>query len=229
MPRHGEWYSLVSPPNDLPLERLWVSSPVIPDEKNQRLLVHFQTAYALYAYYSVNGNWELLAPKFWHWFNPAALVDGVLYSHAEGKHDCLVAYDLMTKSWLKVEYSAYFRVEVCISEFSNMLHLGCGMLCLANGGYTPHFDSKLGKPGFSSSNSELSALLLLRCMLLLVLSTTFAMKTSESHQLHRALGNSCLNLYCSPFLLFLACELLSHAYIRGSHKLRTSGFFFLKF
>lgn len=132
MPQCGEWNPLAPPPYDLPLERFCVSYPVIPDEKNERLLVHFRSAHALYAYYPANGKWDCLAHNFWRWLRATTLVDGVLYSHVKGTHDCLVAYDVMTKSWLKVVYSTHFPVKVCISKFRNMLHLGNDMLCLAN-------------------------------------------------------------------------------------------------
>lgn len=136
MPESGEWKSVVSPPSDLPLECHCVSSPLIPDEKNERLLVHFNSVNALYAYYPANGKWDCLADNICRWFPATALVDGVLYSHVEGTTcGCLVAYDVMTKSWLKVVYSPHFPVEVWIAEFPNMFHLGNDMLCLANSTY----------------------------------------------------------------------------------------------
>ncbi|XP_021764414.1 uncharacterized protein LOC110729024 isoform X2 [Chenopodium quinoa] len=134
-PDAGEWKPLPQPPTDLPVERFCVSSPVIPDENNQRLLVHFDNARALYAYYPATETWDCLAHNFFTWWPARALADGVLYSHTGNgtmlSRDCITAYDILTKSWLKVVYSAYFPVNICVFEFTDMLHLGKDMFCLA--------------------------------------------------------------------------------------------------
>lgn len=133
-PQSQDW-KFLSPLLDLPPGCLDVSTPVIPDEKNDRLLVHFMGANVLYAYYPANANWECLDPKFWAWSSTTALVDDVLYSHIEAP-DFLRAYDVTTKSRLKVVHSPPLPVPYRIShEFLHMIHLGDGMLCLTNYGF----------------------------------------------------------------------------------------------
>lgn len=131
MPQCGQWKPLPQPPDDFPLPFYCVSSPVIPDEKNGRLLVHLSSANALYAYYPEQRAWNCLDPKFHRWECASALFDGVLYKHTQGKLNCLRAYDVSNKSWLKVVYSSPIPLQVCKCEFVDMLHLGNDILCLA--------------------------------------------------------------------------------------------------
>ncbi|KAL8166748.1 hypothetical protein V2J09_008247 [Rumex salicifolius] len=133
-PGTGEWKSLAQPQKDLPLKQFCVSYPVFADEKNKRLLVHFNNVRALYAYYpaagNVGGQWDCLAPDLKPWKRVSTLFDNS-HSRQGGTSDCIAAYDVMTRSWLKVVYSVPFPYEVYTNKFENMLCLGDGMLCLA--------------------------------------------------------------------------------------------------
>lgn len=137
-PQCGQWKPLPQPPDDLPLDKYCVSSPIIADEKNDRLLVHIFSAKALCAYYPGKRTWDCLDPHFPCWRGATALADGVLYAHVQGILDCLVAYDVSNKLWLEVVYSSPFPLKVCKYEFTDMLHLGNSILCLAND--PPTFD-----------------------------------------------------------------------------------------
>lgn len=130
-PQSQEWKCL--PPLDLPKGCFGVSSHVFPDEKNDRLLVHFRGAPVLCAYYPATTNWECLDTRnFWRpCSSTSALVDGVLYSHIQTS-DFLLAYDVTTKSQLKVVHSSPFPLPYRVSDFLQMIHLGDGMLCLTD-------------------------------------------------------------------------------------------------
>lgn len=139
IPQQCKWKPLAPPPSNLHLEWNCVSYPVIPDEKNERLLVHFRKDGSLYAYYPATQEWDCLAKNFRCWKKPAALADDVLYIQHRGKCDCLVAYDLLTKVWLDVKYSFDFTVDIRSFKFLNMLYLGNGTLCLAH--CVPFYDA----------------------------------------------------------------------------------------
>lgn len=52
----------------------------------------------------------------------ATLVDDVLYFHIVETPDCLVAYDLLSRSWLKVVYSSMCDVQFIFEEQDGMLN-----------------------------------------------------------------------------------------------------------
>lgn len=134
-PSLGRWEPLPPPPEEIPAGgSLLVSPRVISDEKRHRILVHFDTTHSLYAYYPDFRSWDCLVQYFSPWY-PAtiALVDDVLFFHIYERRDCLAAFDLLSNSWLKVKYSSNFPAwDMSFNEWQNILHLGDGILCLAN-------------------------------------------------------------------------------------------------
>ncbi|XP_063939976.1 uncharacterized protein LOC135148552 [Daucus carota subsp. sativus] len=134
-PSLGRWEPLPPPPEEIPAGgSLLVSPRVISDEKRHRILVHFDTTHSLYAYYPDFHSWDCLVQYFSPWY-PAtiALVDDVLFFHIYERRDCLAAFDLLSNSWLKVKYSSNFPAwDMSFNEWQNILHLGDGILCLAN-------------------------------------------------------------------------------------------------
>ncbi|KAL5696913.1 hypothetical protein ACHQM5_025498 [Ranunculus cassubicifolius] len=131
-PPLGPWEALSPPPSNLLVNWHCVSYPVIPDEKNERLLVHFRHVKSLYAYYPATGKWDCLAENFSPWKKATALVDDVLYIHYRGIPYCLVAYDLLAKVWLNIEDSSFLIAHIRVPRSLYMLNLGDGVLCLAN-------------------------------------------------------------------------------------------------
>ncbi|KAK1355003.1 hypothetical protein POM88_048259 [Heracleum sosnowskyi] len=162
-PAQSHEWKCISPPLDLPLKLLLLSSPV-------------------------------------PWSSATALVDGVLYFHQEYCPDFLVAYDVMTKSWLKVVHSSPFHVAYRVTEFLNMLHFGNDMLCLTCSGYDNTHEDKLPTTRVQFAKFRVkSALILQRCMTLMMLSTAFPLKFPAYLQHHCALGNNSYlfcNFYC---------------------------------
>ncbi|KAL8166983.1 hypothetical protein V2J09_008482, partial [Rumex salicifolius] len=95
--------ALAQPPKDLPLKHLCVSYPVFA--------VHFDNVGALHAYYPAAGNGS----------NGGGQWDCQALEACQRFGDCIAAYDVMTRSWLKVVYSVPFPHEVYMEKFENML------------------------------------------------------------------------------------------------------------
>ncbi|GAB2272090.1 hypothetical protein Dimus_006908 [Dionaea muscipula] len=136
----GTWCPLEPPPDRLFNGVL----DALLDSKRERILVLF-SPFVLYAYHLKYKTWECIADKFVTWYQYSAAVDehdilcciGPAMNRDEFPMDDeweipfnLRAFDLVTKKWLPVEWTAPCNLRASTSG-SYLLYIGNGDLCLA--------------------------------------------------------------------------------------------------
>ncbi|KAK9749518.1 hypothetical protein RND81_02G131300 [Saponaria officinalis] len=120
---NARWSFLPDPPE----QAFNVSRPVLVDNKNNRILVHFKDSCSLYAYYPHQSKWEFLLHFAWH--KTLALFGDMLFFHA----GCTFhAFDLATKTQLHPIISTDFPPCLLWTKFDVLITLAQpGSFCLA--------------------------------------------------------------------------------------------------